>query len=76
MSTMSAETRNSAHDNDKAKGGPVTTAKSAYHAYATAEEICEAVERQTKTAVATLHATGEWRCAAFFAAVSHGQGYP
>lgn len=45
---MSAEARNSAHNNDKAKGGPVTTGKSADHAYATAEEICEAVERLTE----------------------------
>ena len=44
---MSAETKNSAHNNDMAKGGPVINGKSAEDAYATAEEICEAVERLT-----------------------------
>jgi len=45
---MSAETNNSVHNNDKAKGGPVSTEKSAERDYATTEEICEAVERLTE----------------------------
>ena len=57
---MSAETRNSAHNNDKSKGGPVTTGKSADHAYATAEEICEAVERLTEAELGRIHRAAQY----------------
>jgi hypothetical protein len=57
---MSAETKNSVHNNDKAKGGPVTTAKSADHAYATAEEICEAVERLTEAELGRIRRAAQY----------------
>lgn len=57
---MSAETKNSAHNNDKAKGGPVTTKKSADHAYATDEEICEAVERLTEAELGRIHRAAQY----------------
>lgn len=57
---MSAETKNSAHNNDKAKGGPVTNAKSAYYAYATAEEICEAVERLTEAELGRIRRAAQY----------------
>lgn len=60
MLTMSAEARNSAHNNDKAKGDPVTTEKSADHAYATAEEICEAVERLTVTELGRIRRAAQY----------------
>ena len=55
MPTMSAEARNSAHNNDKAKGGPVITEKLADQAYATTEEICEAVESLTEAELGRIH---------------------
>lgn len=57
---MSAEARNSAHNNDKAKGGPVTTGTSADHAYATAEEICEAVESLTEAELGRIHRAAQY----------------
>lgn len=45
---MSAGTKSSAQNNDKAKGGSLTTGESAERAYATTEEICEAVESLTE----------------------------
>lgn len=57
---MSAETKSSAHNNDKAKGGPVTTRKSAERTYATAEEICEAVERLTEPEVGRIHRAAQY----------------
>lgn len=57
---MSAEARNSAHNNDNGKGIPVTTGKSADHAYATAEEICEAVERLTEAELGRIHRAAQY----------------
>lgn len=57
---MSAEARISAHNNDNAKGAPVTTGKSADHAYATADEICEAVERLTEAELGRIHRAAQY----------------
>lgn len=57
---MSAETNNSAHNNDKAKGGPVTTEKPAKRDPATTEDICEAVERLTVTELARIHRAAQY----------------
>ena len=57
---MSAEARNSAHTNNGAKGGHVTTGKSSDHAYATAEEICEAVERLTEAELGRIHRAAQY----------------
>jgi hypothetical protein len=57
---MSAEEKNSAHNNDKAKGGPVTLGKSADQAYATAEEICEAVERLTEAELGRIRRAAQY----------------
>lgn len=57
---MSAEARNSAHTNSEAKGGYVTTGKLPDHAYATAEEICEAVERLTEAELGRIHRAAQY----------------
>ena len=57
---MSAEARNSAHTNDEAKGGHVTTGKSPDHAYATAEEIGEAVERLTEAELGRIYRAAQY----------------
>ena len=57
---MSAEARNSAHTNNGAKGGHVTTGKSSDHAYATAEEICEAVERLTEAELSRVRRAAQY----------------
>lgn len=57
---MSAETINSVHNNDQAKGGPVIHGKSADDAYATAEEICEAVERLTVAEIGRIHRAAQY----------------
>jgi len=57
---MSAEKNNSAHKNDKAKGGPVSTEKSAERDYATTEDICEAVERLTEAERGRIYRAGQY----------------
>lgn len=57
---MSAEWKNSAHNYDKANGGNVTTGKSTNSAHATAEEICEAVERLTEAEVGRIHRAAQY----------------
>ena len=52
---MSAEATNSARTSDEAKGGHVTTAESLDRAYATAEEIAEAIEMLTEAELGRLH---------------------
>jgi hypothetical protein len=60
MLAMSAEARNSAHNNDEAKGGHVTPGKSPEHVYATAEEICDAVEKLTEAELGRIHRAAQY----------------
>lgn len=57
---MSAEARNSARISDEAKGGHVTTGESLDHAYATAEEIGEAIEMLTEAELGRIHRAAQY----------------
>lgn len=57
---MSAEAKNSAHDNDQAKGGPVSTEELPDRAYATTEDICEAVERLTEAELGRIRRAAQY----------------
>lgn len=57
---MSAAAKNSAHNNEMAKGGLVTTGKSADDTHATAEEICEAVERLTVAEIGRIRRAAQY----------------
>jgi hypothetical protein len=57
---MSAAARSSAHNNDEAIGGHVTTEESPDHAYATAEEICDAVEKLTEAELGRIYRAAQY----------------
>ena len=57
---MSAEAKNSAHNNDQAKGGPVSTEELTDRAYATTEDICEAVERLTEAELGRIRRAAQY----------------
>jgi hypothetical protein len=58
---MSASARKSARNNDEAhRGGHVTTGESLDHAYATAEEIAEAIEMLTEAELARIYRAAQY----------------
>lgn len=59
MLTMSAMPKNAAHTNNEAKGGYVTTGKPD-RAYATADEIGEAVENLTEAELGRIHRAAQY----------------
>ena len=60
MLTMSAGARFAAHTNNEVKGGYVTTGKPPDRAYATAEEIGEAVESLTEAELGRIHRAAQY----------------
>ncbi|WP_230588809.1 hypothetical protein [Bordetella hinzii] len=57
---MSAQARNSVHTSDEAQGGHVTTGKPPDQDYATAEEICEAIEGLTEAELGRIHRAAQY----------------
>ena len=60
MLTMSAMAKNAAHTNNEAEGGYLTTGKLPDRAYATAEEIGEAVENLTEAELGRIHRAAQY----------------
>ena len=60
MLTMSAKARDAAHTNNEVNGGYVTTANPSDRAYATAEEIGEAVESLTEAELGRIHRAAQY----------------
>lgn len=60
MLTMSAKAKIAAHTNNEAKGGYVTAGKPPDREYATAEEICEAVDSLTEAELGRIHRAAQY----------------